>query len=55
MAAPRTIDPKGKASGTVLVGCRVTKAQAERLRKIAATQDRNVSEVLREAIEQVTA
>lgn len=55
MAAPRTIDPKGEANGTVLVACRVTKAQADRLRIVAATQDRNMSEVLREAIEQATA
>jgi predicted DNA-binding ribbon-helix-helix protein len=48
MARPRTIDRKGKAPATHVVGVRVTEPQLEQLQKIARRKGVSVGELLRQ-------
>ena len=49
------IDPKRKQAATEMLRVRVTPSEADKLRKVAAKQDKTMSEVLREAIQQTGA
>ena len=55
MANRPRIDPKRQAAASVTLQVRVTPSEADKLRKVAAKQDRNVSDLLREAIQQTGA
>jgi hypothetical protein len=52
MANRPRIDPKRQAAASVTLQVRVTPGEAEKLRKVAAKQERNVSDLLRDAIQQ---
>jgi predicted transcriptional regulator len=55
MAGRPQIDPKKKQAATETVVVRLTPAQAEKLRRLAAKKDTSVSSVVREAVEKVSA
>jgi len=48
MARPRTIDRKGKAPATHVVGVRVTEPQLEKLQQTARRKGVSVGELLRQ-------
>ena len=50
MANRPRIDPKRQAAASVTLQVRVTPREAKKLRKVAAEQERNVSDLLRDAI-----